>query len=139
MTMHELAAGLSQEVCRELAATGYGSLSQTRCFALVRMSRGAATAARLSRWQRMTRQSATVVINDLVARGYAQRQPDAENRRQLMLRLTSKGENTLGAAERIAASAIATRSASLTPAETQESFETLHRMLNAHLWIIGNR
>jgi DNA-binding MarR family transcriptional regulator len=135
MTLHQLAEALSSEVSEGLAATGSASMTRARLFALADLPGGQATAARLARWQRMSRQSATAVIDDLVARGYAERHLDLDNHRQLTLQLTCTGSEILATAENLASGATAACSASAPPLLLRDCFDLLDQMLSARLRI----
>jgi DNA-binding MarR family transcriptional regulator len=67
-------------------------LGEQQWWVLYRLAKGKQLSSELSRMLNVTTPTITQLVDSLVKKGYVERQPDAEDRRKIYLRLTPKGQ-----------------------------------------------
>jgi DNA-binding MarR family transcriptional regulator len=80
-------------------ARGFGDVRPAHGFAFSRLSAGGATITQLAEHLDITRQAAAQLVDELLAKGYVQRQPHPEDARARLITLTDKGWACTRAAE----------------------------------------
>jgi DNA-binding MarR family transcriptional regulator len=78
---------------------GFDDVRPAHGFAFSRLSAGGATITQLAEHLDITRQAAAQLVDELVAKGYVQRQPHPEDARARLITLTDKGRACTRAAE----------------------------------------
>lgn len=86
---------------------GYADLRPAHGFAFIRLSTGPATTVQVAEHLGVTKQAASEMVRHLTEQGYLRRQPDPEDRRQVLLELTAKGQDATAAAAAAAAKTVA--------------------------------
>jgi DNA-binding MarR family transcriptional regulator len=71
------------------------TMPQLRCLQAVAAEPGAALTTQLARQLQVTAPTVTNMIDGLVERGLVERQPDLDNRRQVLLTLTTAGRDVM--------------------------------------------
>jgi DNA-binding MarR family transcriptional regulator len=71
------------------------TMPQLRCLQAVAAEPGAALTSQLARQLQVTAPTVTNMIDGLVERGLVERQPDPDNRRQVLLTLTTAGRDVM--------------------------------------------
>jgi DNA-binding MarR family transcriptional regulator len=71
------------------------TMPQLRCLQAVEAEPGAALTSQLARQLQVTAPTVTNMIDGLVERGLVERQPDPDNRRQVLLTLTTAGRDVM--------------------------------------------
>ena len=80
-------------------ARGFGDVRPAHGFAFSRLSAGGATITQLAEHLDITRQAAAQLVDELLAKGYVQRQAHPEDARARLITLTGKGWACTRAAE----------------------------------------
>ncbi len=80
-------------------ARGFADLRPAHGFAFTRLSAGGATITELAEHLGVTRQAAAQLVDELVAKGYVERQPHPRDARARLIVLTGKGWACTRAAE----------------------------------------
>jgi DNA-binding MarR family transcriptional regulator len=80
-------------------ARGFADLRPAHGFAFTRLSAGGATITELAEHLDVTRQAAGQLVDELIAKGYVERQPHPRDARARLIVLTSKGWACTRAAE----------------------------------------
>ncbi len=80
-------------------ARGFSDLRPAHGFAFSRLSAGGATITQLAEHLGVTRQAAAQLVDELVAKGYVERQPHPRDARARLIVLTSQGWACTQAAE----------------------------------------
>ena len=80
-------------------ARGFADVRPAHGFAFSRLSAGGATITQLAEHLDVTRQAAAQLVDELLAKGYVQRQPHPEDARARLITLTDKGWAAVRAAE----------------------------------------
>jgi len=80
-------------------ARGFADLRPAHGFAFTRLSAGGATITQLAEHLDVTRQAAAQLVDELIAKGYVERQPHPHDARARLIVLTSKGWACTRAAE----------------------------------------
>ena len=87
-------------------ARGFDDLRPAHGFAFARMAAGGATVTELAAHLGVTRQAAGQLVDELVAKGYAERHPHPDDARARLVLLTDRGRACTRAAEQAAADAV---------------------------------
>jgi DNA-binding MarR family transcriptional regulator len=82
-----------------VSARGFTDLRPAHGFAFTRLSAGGATITQLAEHLGVTRQAAAQLVDELVAKGYVERQPHPSDARARLIVLTSQGWACTRAAE----------------------------------------
>lgn len=82
---------LNNQLVVGLAEAGHDGLTYRHFAAMAAIADGARTAVDLAAATGVTKQAASKTIDQLVARDYAERDPDEADRRRLLIRLTGQG------------------------------------------------
>jgi MarR family transcriptional regulator, lower aerobic nicotinate degradation pathway regulator len=93
---------------------------------------GPASQASLGRHTGMDRSDVAATVNELVARGLAQRTPDPADRRRNVIRITPAGATHLQRLDELLAGVQDELLAPLSPAERQQLVRLLSRILEHH-------
>jgi DNA-binding MarR family transcriptional regulator len=80
-------------------ARGFHDVRPAHGFAFSRLSAGGATITQLAGHLDITRQAAAQLVDELLAKGYVQRQPHPDDARARLITLTDKGWAAVRAAE----------------------------------------
>jgi len=97
-----LAAQLVDGIQEGIKRRGFDDIRPTHGFAFVRISAGDATTADVAVHLGITKQAAGQLVDQLVTRGYVERQPDPRDARARLLILTDRGRACTAAAEEAA-------------------------------------
>jgi len=93
-----------QEFVRDLhvahAAAGFADLGRSDGFVFRSLDLRPMTVSELARHLEITKQGAAQIIDDMEQRGYVERQPDPDDRRARLVRLSPRGEQALANARR---------------------------------------
>ncbi|MGN6791931.1 MAG: MarR family winged helix-turn-helix transcriptional regulator [Streptosporangiaceae bacterium] len=93
-----------QEFVRELhaahAAAGFADLGRSDGFVFRSLASRPMTVSELAGHLEITKQGAAQIIDDMERRGYVEREPDPEDRRARLVRLSGRGERALANARR---------------------------------------
>jgi DNA-binding MarR family transcriptional regulator len=71
-------------------------MSRSGVRVISRIVNGASSVGQVGRFAGMSKQGASQLVDVLVARGDVERQPDADDRRRMMLALTERGWHAMG-------------------------------------------
>jgi MarR family transcriptional regulator, lower aerobic nicotinate degradation pathway regulator len=93
---------------------------------------GPASQASLGRRTAMDRSDVAAAVNELVARGLAQRAPDPADRRRNVISITAAGAAHLGRLDELVAGVQDELLAPLSPAERQQLIRLLNQILEHH-------
>ena len=88
-------------------ARGFDDVRPAHGFAFTRLSAGGATITQLAEHLDVTRQAAAQLVDELIAKGYVERQPHPRDARARLIVLTSKGWACTRAAEAAIADTLA--------------------------------
>jgi len=108
MLLLRAATQISEEIRRGVVRRGFSDVRPAHGFAFVRISAGDATVVDVDEHLGVTKQAASQLVEQLVQRGYVQRNPDPRDGRSQLLTLTSRGLACRLAAEEAAVEAIST-------------------------------
>ncbi|MBO1331964.1 MarR family winged helix-turn-helix transcriptional regulator [Streptomyces sp. VRA16 Mangrove soil] len=100
------ASGLTQRLHEGVVARGFEGLRPVHGFAFARLSFGGATASELAAHLGVTKQAAGQLVDEMVRKGYVERQPHPHDARARLLVLTERGWACTRAAEEAAADAV---------------------------------
>ncbi|MGW3247516.1 MarR family winged helix-turn-helix transcriptional regulator [Streptomyces sp. NPDC001070] len=100
------AGALTAAIHDGVVARGFDDLRPAHGFAFARMSAGGATVTELAGHLGVTRQAAGQLVDELVAKGYAERRPHPDDARARLVVLTERGKACTRAAEEAAAEAV---------------------------------
>ncbi|WP_338694920.1 MarR family winged helix-turn-helix transcriptional regulator [Streptomyces sp. Q6] len=101
------AAGeLTQRIHEGVLARGFEGVRPAHGFAFSRISFGGATATDLAAHLGVTKQAASQLVDELVRKGYVERQPHPSDARARLVVLTERGWACTRAAEEAAADAV---------------------------------
>jgi DNA-binding MarR family transcriptional regulator len=93
-----------QEFVKELhaahAAAGFTDLGRSDGFVFRSLADRPMTVSELANHLEITKQGAAQVIDDMERRGYVEREPDPDDRRARLVRLSGRGERALANARR---------------------------------------
>jgi DNA-binding MarR family transcriptional regulator len=93
-----------QEFVKELhtahAATGFTDIGRSDGFVFRSLANRPMTVSELASHLEITKQGAAQVIDDMERRGYVEREPDPDDRRARLVRLSGRGEQALANARR---------------------------------------
>jgi DNA-binding MarR family transcriptional regulator len=93
-----------QEFVKELhaahAAAGFTDLGRSDGFVFRSLADRPMTVSELANHLEITKQGAAQVIDDMERRGYVEREPDPDDRRARLVRLSGRGEQALANARR---------------------------------------
>jgi DNA-binding MarR family transcriptional regulator len=98
-----------------VSARGFTDLRPAHGFAFTRLSAGGATITQLAEHLGVTRQAAAQLVDELVAKGYVERQPHPSDARARLIVLTSQGWACTRAAEAAIADTLRSWAAILGP------------------------
>ncbi|MBL1072812.1 MarR family transcriptional regulator [Nocardia sp. 2] len=110
------AAEVTDVIHRGVVAAGFTDIRPTHGFAFVRMAPDGATVGEIADHLGVTKQAASQLIEELVKKGYAQRNPHPTDARARLITLTDRGWAATRAADAAVAHFTATWSQSLGPA-----------------------
>lgn len=85
------AAEVTDAIHREVAAAGFGDIRPTHGFAFARMAPGGATVGEIAEHLGVTKQAASQLVEELVKKGYAERNPHPADARARLITLTERG------------------------------------------------
>ncbi|WP_330182850.1 MarR family transcriptional regulator [Nocardia sp. NBC_01503] len=97
------AAEVTDAIHQEVAAAGFDDIRPSHGFAFVRMAPNGATVGEIAEHLGVTKQAASQLVEELVKKGYAERNPHPSDARARLITLTARG----WAATRAADAAIA--------------------------------
>ncbi|MFI2304436.1 MarR family winged helix-turn-helix transcriptional regulator [Actinacidiphila glaucinigra] len=100
------AGALTAAIHDGVLARGFDDLRPAHGFAFARMAAGGATVTELAAHLGVTRQAAGQLVDELEAKGYAERRPHPDDARARLVVLTDRGRATTRAAEQAAADAV---------------------------------
>ncbi|MYW69648.1 MarR family transcriptional regulator [Streptomyces sp. SID8379] len=101
------AAGeLTQRLHEGVVARGFEGLRPVHGFAFARLSHGGATVTELAGHLGVTKQAASQLVDEMVRKGYVERQPHPHDARARLLVLTERGWACTRAAEEAAGDAV---------------------------------
>ncbi|MDX3239902.1 MarR family winged helix-turn-helix transcriptional regulator [Streptomyces sp. ME03-5709C] len=100
------AGALTAAIDDGVRARGFDDLRPAHGFAFARMAAGGATVTELATHLGVTRQAAGQLVDELVAKGYAERHPHPDDARARLVLLTDRGRACTRAAEQAAADAV---------------------------------
>ena len=100
------ASTLVDEVQERVRGRGFDDIRPAHGFAFVRISRGGATTTDLAEHLGVTKQAASVLVTELVAKGYVAREPHPYDARAHVLGLTDRGWACTRAATEALAAAV---------------------------------
>lgn len=81
----------------ELARRGFPDITQTHHYAMSAIERGAVTASQLGEALEVTKQAAAKTVTALLARKFIEVEPDSEDSRRKLLRVTDLGRSVMSA------------------------------------------
>lgn len=94
----------AERVNAEVVAAGHPHLRPAHGLVFVRIARAGGSVNEIASYLGVTKQSAGAIVDQLVASGYVEKEPDPRDRRAHVVRLTERGaEVTRLAAEAVAA------------------------------------
>jgi DNA-binding MarR family transcriptional regulator len=96
-------------------ARGFGDVRPAHGFAFSLLSAGGATITQLAEHLDLTRQAAAQLVDELIAKGYVERQPHPRDARARLIVLTPKGRACTHAAEAAIADTLRAWEAALGP------------------------
>lgn len=120
-----LAGELVDRVQEGLRLRGFDDVRPAHGFAFSRIAQGDATNADVAAHLGITKQSASQLVEHLVARGYVTREQHRDDARARLLVLTARGRACTQAAELVAAEMVAEWRGRLTPAKFAAMQEVL--------------
>ncbi|WP_280382558.1 MarR family winged helix-turn-helix transcriptional regulator [Nocardia wallacei] len=97
------AADVTDALRAGVAAAGFADVRPAHGFAFARMAAGGATVGEIAAHLGVTKQAASQLVEDLVLRGYAQRNPHPHDARARLITLTDRGRAAARATEAAAA------------------------------------
>ncbi|MEU1540961.1 MarR family transcriptional regulator [Actinacidiphila glaucinigra] len=100
------AGALTAAIHDGVLARGFDDLRPAHGFAFARMAAGGATVTELAAHLGVTRQAAGQLVDELEAKGYAERHPHPDDARARLVVLTDRGRACTRAAEQAAAEAV---------------------------------
>ncbi|MFF4960901.1 MarR family winged helix-turn-helix transcriptional regulator [Streptomyces sp. NPDC001222] len=101
-----VAGELTRRIHDGVVARGFEGLRPAHGFAFARLSWGGATVTELAAHLGVTKQAASQLVDEIVRKGYAERQPHPEDARARLIVLTGRGRACTRAAEEAAAEAV---------------------------------
>ncbi|MFJ4846225.1 MULTISPECIES: MarR family winged helix-turn-helix transcriptional regulator [unclassified Streptomyces] len=122
------AGALTAAIHDGVVARGYTDLRPAHGFAFARMAAGGATVTELAAHLGVTRQAAGQLVDELVAKGYAERRPHPDDARARLVVLTGRGHDCTRAAEAAAADAVRPWTGVLGRDRLRALAEDLHRV-----------
>ncbi|WP_327144237.1 MarR family winged helix-turn-helix transcriptional regulator [Nocardia sp. NBC_01327] len=103
MLLLAAAAEVTDAVDRGVVAAGFTDVRPTHGFAFVRMVPDGATVGEIAEHLGVTKQAASQLVDELVKRGYAERNPHPHDARARLITLTERGWACTRAADAAAA------------------------------------
>ncbi|MET8474539.1 MarR family winged helix-turn-helix transcriptional regulator [Streptomyces sp. NPDC006422] len=100
------ASELTRRIHEGVVARGFDGLRPAHGFAFARLAAGGATGTELAAHLGVTKQAASQLVDELVRKGYAERQPHPRDARARLVVLTERGWACTRAAEEAAAEAV---------------------------------
>ncbi|MCF3129989.1 MarR family winged helix-turn-helix transcriptional regulator [Streptomyces olivochromogenes] len=101
-----VAGDLTQRIHDGVVARGFEGLRPAHGFAFARLAPGGATVTELAAHLGVTKQAASQLVDEIVRKGYAERQPHPQDARARLVVLTERGWACTRAAEEAAAAAV---------------------------------
>ncbi|MFK4363205.1 MULTISPECIES: MarR family winged helix-turn-helix transcriptional regulator [Rhodococcus] len=98
MLLMRSASALSEQINAAVLAEGHSSLRPAHGLLFLRVSGDGATVSEIAAYLGITKQSAAVMVDELIASGYVSKQPHRYDRRSQIVRLTSAGADATSAA-----------------------------------------
>ncbi|GEM23805.1 MarR family transcriptional regulator [Nocardia seriolae NBRC 15557] len=123
------AAEVTDAIHHGTVAAGFTDIRPSHGFAFVRMAPNGATVGELAEHLSVTKQAASQLVDELVKKGYAQRNPHPSDARAKLITLTERGWACTRAADAAAARFTERWLATLGPAATVELRNTLARVV----------
>ncbi|RDI45285.1 MarR family winged helix-turn-helix transcriptional regulator [Nocardia mexicana] len=103
MLLLAAAADVTDALRAGVAAAGFADVRPTHGLAFARMASAGATVGEIAAHLGVTKQAASQLVDDLVNRGYAQRNPHPHDARARLITLTDRGRAATRATEAAAA------------------------------------
>ncbi|PBI95392.1 MarR family protein [Rhodococcus erythropolis] len=98
MLLMRSASALAEQINSAVLAEGHSSLRPAHGLLFLRVADDGATVSEIAAYLGITKQSAAVMVDELVASGYVSKQPHRYDRRSQLVRLTSAGADVTTAA-----------------------------------------
>lgn len=92
------ASALAEQINAAVVAEGHPSLRPAHGLLFLRVAGDGATVSEIAAYLGITKQSAAVMVDELVASGYVSKHPHRHDRRSQLVRLTSAGVDVTTAA-----------------------------------------
>ncbi|MBC7300798.1 MAG: MarR family transcriptional regulator [Nocardia sp.] len=125
------AAEVTQAVHAGVAAAGFTDIRPTHGFAFVRMAPDGATVGEIADHLGVTKQAASQLVDELVTKGYADRNPHPRDARARLITLTERGWACTRAADAALADFTQHWSDTLGPAALAQVSKALGRVVTA--------
>ncbi|BCK57908.1 MarR family winged helix-turn-helix transcriptional regulator [Nocardia wallacei] len=129
MLLLAAAAEVTDAVHAAVAAAGFDDVRPTHGFAFARMAPHGATVGEIAEHLGVTKQAASQLVEELVNKGYAQRNPHPRDARSRLITLTPRGWAATRAADAAAAEFTARWEAALGRERTAGLREALARVV----------
>ncbi|BCN44407.1 MarR family transcriptional regulator [Prescottella equi] len=91
-------SALAEQINAAVVAAGHPSLRPAHGLLFLRVAGDGATVSEIAAYLGITKQSAAVMVDELVASGYVSKHPHRSDRRSQLVRLTSAGVDVTAAA-----------------------------------------
>ncbi|MFE4499829.1 MarR family winged helix-turn-helix transcriptional regulator [Rhodococcus sp. NPDC056743] len=98
MLLMRSASALAEQINDAVAEHGHPTLRPAHGLVFQRVSGDGATVSEIATYLGITKQSAAVIVDELVASGYVSKRPHPHDRRSQLVRLTSAGADVTAAA-----------------------------------------
>ncbi|MDJ0394661.1 MarR family transcriptional regulator [Rhodococcus sp. G-MC3] len=98
MLLMRSASALAEQINAAVVADGHPTLRPAHGLVLLRVTGDGATVSEIAAYLGITKQSAAVIVDELVASGYLSKHPHPYDRRSQLVRLTSAGADVTAAA-----------------------------------------
>ncbi|MFY2790923.1 MarR family winged helix-turn-helix transcriptional regulator [Rhodococcus sp. MALMAid1271] len=98
MLLMRSASALAEQINAAVVAKGHPTLRPAHGLVFQRVAGNGATVSEIAAHLGITKQSAAVIIEELAASGYVNKQPHPHDRRSQLVRLTAKGVDVTEAA-----------------------------------------
>ncbi|NMM92476.1 MarR family transcriptional regulator [Rhodococcus sp. SRB_17] len=98
MLLMRSASALAEQINAAVVAKGHPTLRPAHGLVFQRVSGDGATISEIAAYLGITKQSAAVIVDELVASGYVNKEPHPHDRRSQLVRLTSAGVDVTAAA-----------------------------------------
>ena len=126
--VNRLGFALRKELTTRFQAAGLSATAEDWGTLLI-LSQGAQTPSQLSDASLRDRTTVTRLVDRLVRKGWVERQPDAEDRRRLLLSLTGEGQAAMAEMRAIVGPLMAETGKGISAQEQQIAVSVMQRML----------